>query len=515
MPYIIKKVKGGYKVAKKSDPKKVFSKRPLTKEQAEKQMKAIIISEYKGGEMGHLIKHKINELFGGETKSGTYYYVDPRITIPDLANFINSTTDPFSDLMPIFQKLDSPQLDPNYNRDSTYYRYYTDNNAKVMEVIQNLKDLVKYEYDQSMELINAIREGNNSLIGKIFSTMNDGIALFDQFKEMSTPMGMIKMGIESLGSFLSAVTSPDFNKPTTNVSYSYKEQLQHDLGNTFGPFGMIGATISGTLGELFGAKSPAQINDKAVEARIQGKYDLNMQKLNEFEEHWKKQLKDLGEQNVFLQKQLDENQRQNDLMSQYHKEVYWMDRLTDDEYRDRWDEPPPPGRKYISFEDWKRSKGIGGSFKYGEPVNKKLYNKVKEEVYKKNPKHSLFRSAQVQKEYQEEGGKYKHNDNKPKMGIDKWFKQEWLDAESFLNDKIVPCGAKTEYDNYPLCRPKKILEELGKDKIQILLDEKNKIGNKPLRTSKILNTNKYNIKPTKTGTGGELIIYLSKKINEL
>lgn len=45
MPYFIKSVKGGYKVAKKDDPTKVFSKKPLTKSQAEKQMMAIGISE--------------------------------------------------------------------------------------------------------------------------------------------------------------------------------------------------------------------------------------------------------------------------------------------------------------------------------------------------------------------------------------------------------------------------------------------------------------------------------------
>lgn len=45
MPYIIIKVKGGFKVAKKSNPKETFSKKPLTKKVAEKQKIAIEISE--------------------------------------------------------------------------------------------------------------------------------------------------------------------------------------------------------------------------------------------------------------------------------------------------------------------------------------------------------------------------------------------------------------------------------------------------------------------------------------
>ena len=50
MPYIIKEVtekkKKGYKVCKKDNPEKCFSKSPLPKERAEKQRTAIIISEH-------------------------------------------------------------------------------------------------------------------------------------------------------------------------------------------------------------------------------------------------------------------------------------------------------------------------------------------------------------------------------------------------------------------------------------------------------------------------------------
>ncbi len=49
MPYIIKKVKGGYKVAKKSNPSKTFSKKALTEAGAKRQMQAIILNEKKKG----------------------------------------------------------------------------------------------------------------------------------------------------------------------------------------------------------------------------------------------------------------------------------------------------------------------------------------------------------------------------------------------------------------------------------------------------------------------------------
>lgn len=46
MPYIILKYKDGYRVHKRDDVKKVFSKMPLSYEQAVKQMRAIAISEH-------------------------------------------------------------------------------------------------------------------------------------------------------------------------------------------------------------------------------------------------------------------------------------------------------------------------------------------------------------------------------------------------------------------------------------------------------------------------------------
>lgn len=138
----------------------------------------------------------------------------------------------------------------------------------------------------------------------------------------------------------------------------------------------------------------------------------------------------------------------------------------------------------------------------GKPKNKELYEKIKKEIYEKYPKHSLFRSALIVKEYKKQGGEYEGEDNK--MNIKKWFKQKWISANDYLRDKIVPCGnANTEedYNEYPLCRPKKILEKMTKDELKKLIDEKNDLKEKHLITKKILNTDKYNIKPTISGMG--------------
>ena len=41
-----------------------------------------------------------------------------------------------------------------------------------------------------------------------------------------------------------------------------------------------------------------------------------------------------------------------------------------------------------------------------EPKNKKLYEKVKDEIYKEYPKHSAYRSSLLVKTYKAKGGEY-------------------------------------------------------------------------------------------------------------
>jgi hypothetical protein len=58
-----------------------------------------------------------------------------------------------------------------------------------------------------------------------------------------------------------------------------------------------------------------------------------------------------------------------------------------------------------------------------KPTNQALYDKVKAKVYKKNPKHSAYRSSQVVKEYKAAGGGY--SGNKAKGGLTTWYKEDW------------------------------------------------------------------------------------------
>lgn len=159
------------------------------------------------------------------------------------------------------------------------------------------------------------------------------------------------------------------------------------------------------------------------------------------------------------------------------------------------------------------SEALKGSAK---PLNIKLYNEIKNKIYDNNPKHSLFRSAQIVKEYKKAGGKYDETE-KPIMNIKKWFRQRWISLNDYYhNKKIVPCGSSDtidKFNEYPLCRPLKIAKSLKPKEMKKMIDKKNELKTRPLITKKILDTNKYNIKATLTGMGKDKFISQLEKID--
>lgn len=58
-----------------------------------------------------------------------------------------------------------------------------------------------------------------------------------------------------------------------------------------------------------------------------------------------------------------------------------------------------------------------------EPINKRLYEQVKKEIYAKYPEHSAYRSGLLVQEYKRRGGKYRGDRSKGKLG--RWFKEDW------------------------------------------------------------------------------------------
>lgn len=87
-------------------------------------------------------------------------------------------------------------------------------------------------------------------------------------------------------------------------------------------------------------------------------------------------------------------------------------------------------------------------------LNPALYRKAKkiaDETYKRP---GLFKSAFIQKKYQELGGKYKGKKPSKGEGIQRWLKgEEWVKVLPFVKEgKKVPCGSG---DDKHACRPSK------------------------------------------------------------
>jgi hypothetical protein len=85
-----------------------------------------------------------------------------------------------------------------------------------------------------------------------------------------------------------------------------------------------------------------------------------------------------------------------------------------------------------------------------EPLNKQLYEDVKEKIMKSYKKNSAFASGAIVKEYKRLGGKYKE-DGKPK-NLKRWFEEKWID--------INPILGITNDNAYPVFRPTKRVNSL-------------------------------------------------------
>lgn len=108
-----------------------------------------------------------------------------------------------------------------------------------------------------------------------------------------------------------------------------------------------------------------------------------------------------------------------------------------------------------------------------QPTDKKLYEKVKEEVYKKYPKHSAYRSGHLVREYKKAGGKYSGKESQ-KTGLNRWFNENWKNQRN-------ETGYKYKSDVYrPTRRITKetptTFKELSKKEIDSARREKAKTG---------------------------------------
>lgn len=102
-----------------------------------------------------------------------------------------------------------------------------------------------------------------------------------------------------------------------------------------------------------------------------------------------------------------------------------------------------------------------------EPLNKKLYDRIKKMADKKfSSKTGVYKSSWIVKEYKRLGGEYSTPKPKTDTGLQRWYKEEWVDLNRPIKIKgktigYEECGRKSilkkpgDKGKYPLCRPTK------------------------------------------------------------
>ena len=114
-----------------------------------------------------------------------------------------------------------------------------------------------------------------------------------------------------------------------------------------------------------------------------------------------------------------------------------------------------------------------------KPVDKKLYERIKKEIFSKNPINSAYRSGLLVKTYKEKfrkkyGNKSAYTGNKSKAPLTRWYREEWKNQRGGI-------GYKEKGDIYrPTKRitkdTPKTFSELSKREIEIAKNKKKKKG---------------------------------------
>jgi hypothetical protein len=451
MPYILRKTQHGYKVCKKSDPSKCFSKEGLPKVRAEAQMKAIVISEHKqGGKRETYAEARAREARQAEE------FVKKNKAAKDVAHERTAKEARAAKLTRLVKELKQQRenlkqrIRPEYREE--IMKQYNDDVEKVQNYdfygVSNprLRDQLDKQY---LKMWNNMKN-RPKVYGLLPNNRNTGY-------DMADPR-YIKQVYEHYGQ-----PEPDFLDGVAGV-------LEGTMSFMLGEIPVVG--------ELFdtGMDIAHSYLDKEDQPRAGEEIgEINYDVLGEDVE------KQLEEQEALQTRFTSELEDVEGKLGEYENELVSTQLTPQD----------------IS----KQAQEMRG---YGRPKNKKLYDTIKDKVYKDQPKHSLFRSARIQKEYKDAGGTYIGDKPGDKGGLKGWFDAKWISANDYVRGDIVPCGsARTEenYGEYPLCRPLKTAKKLGKEKLEKMIKVKDDLEEKPLLTEKVLGTKRYNVTKEQAGGG--------------
>mgnify|MGYP001110798082 CR=1 FL=1 len=313
---------------------------------------------------------------GGSTTARSMYYVDPRETINNLAHAVNQVTSP-EEVRDVLMALERPPPAPPRRHATdprvrakysgpTLHQYYVDYRESAFKTADRLRRVLDLEHEACLEMLDAVREGDSGKLMSAVQVVAGGITAFETVKDMaSSPAAIMKFGTDALQHVIDVIAGNKTFDPKATTSYSYADEFREMTAFMMGPTGELVGSIAGPLLELFGAETTAKKNDKAVESKINGKYQLSLQYIDNFKRDWDKRIADTAKQEADIAAGVEKKREGDRLYLRYTEEVPWMQQRTDEQWRAEFGGPRPS--PYISFEDWKLQNLVGEALRKYAP----------------------------------------------------------------------------------------------------------------------------------------------------
>lgn len=314
-----------------------------------------------------IVKKKILKR-GAGASHGSRFWLDPRATIPALADAINSCTSPeeVRDILiqltippkaPPRRRANQPRQYARYDKDATLHNFYVDMEEPTFETVDNIKAMLAAERDACMEMLDAARSEDQGRMMNAIGTAMAAVGTIQTLKGMANPTGILELGVNTLDHIVNAINGDLNFDPRANTSYSMGQEVANMMRVYLGPAGALFADLAASFTDLLGIKSQAAKNDPAVESMIQTKYNFMAKMIDDFKADWLLKKEQTGKQEEFIANQVDAKRTEQELYMRYKSALHPFATMTDAEWAVQY---PGEARAmpYVSFDEWKARDGI-------------------------------------------------------------------------------------------------------------------------------------------------------------
>lgn len=314
-----------------------------------------------------IVKKKILKRGAGASHSSAFW-LDPRATIPALADAINSCTSPeeVRDILvqltippkaPPRRRTNQPRQYARYGKDVTLHNFYVDMEEPTFETVDNIKAMLAAERDACMEMLDAARSGNQGRMMSAIGTAMAAVGTIQTLKGIANPAGILELGVNTLDHVVNAINGDLNFDPRATTSYSMGQEVADMMRVYLGPAGALFADLAASFTDLLGIKSQAAKNDSAVESMIQTKYNFMAKMIDDFKADWLLKKEETGKQEEFIAKQVNAKRTEQELYMRYKNALHPFATMTDAEWAMQYP-GEPRAIPYVSFDEWKAQQGI-------------------------------------------------------------------------------------------------------------------------------------------------------------